>query len=420
MSVIRAELGEWTLDEDATEGHRDYTATFLVTTDDPDDGPATILQSILLPQIGDFWSHFNDVDVFATARRGRRIQPHQKSKWGKHKFWAVTFPYSTRPSKRCQDEGFDDPLTEPDRVSGGFTKDREEATHDRHGARILSSSHEMLRGPQVEFQVTRGTVRVVQNRPQLEWPVINGIANCVNDRTMWGLPARTILFTPGDWEEKFYGTCQRYYTRTLEFEAFAVTDSENQGATAVTIAGGGTGYSVGQVLTVQGGTKSTAATLTVTSVGTGGQILGVVVTAQGRYTEVPSNPASVDTGAATFSLMFGSAVYSGWDRDLLDEGTKVLNGRWSANGNYIVVDIGGSAPDPDNPAHFIRFQDRNGNTGRVLLNGAGLPAEIRAGEDTGTGGGVSATGDIGSIYVEKYHEADLVTLLDLPPTVGEG
>lgn len=421
MSAIFHGLIDWTLDEDGDEGHRDYTGTFLVETTDADDGPAIVLQCPDLPQVGDHWDHFNDVDLFATVKRGRSIKSHEKKGPGKHRWWAVTIPYSTKPTRRCQDEGFENPLDEPDRVSGGFVKDREEATHDRHGARILSSSHEMLRGPQVEFEVIRGTVRVVQTRANLEYDLINRLANTVNQYPLWGLPARCVKYTPGDWEEKFYGTCNRYYTRVLELEAYAKIDSIHEGALSITsLGGGGTGYSVGQILDVSGGASTVPAQIIVTAVGTGGQIMSAQVYAAGRYTVTPSNPVSVATGAATFNLTFGPAVYSGWDRDLLDEGTKVLNGRWSANGNYIVVDIGGAAPDPDNPAHFIRFQDRNGNTGRVLLNGAGLPAEIRAGEDTGTGGGISDTGDVGEVHVEYHHESDYPTLLGLPATLGQG
>lgn len=76
-----------------------------------------------------------------------------------------------------------------------------------------------------------------------------------------------------------------------------------------TIVSGGTGYSVNDVLTVSGGTFTTAAQLTVTSV-SGGVITGVSTSgaARGNYTAVPTNPASVTGGTgtgATFNLIFG-------------------------------------------------------------------------------------------------------------------
>lgn len=71
---------------------------------------------------------------------------------------------------------------------------------------------------------------------------------------------------------------------------------------------------------------------------------------------------------------------SAWDKDLLDEGTKVLKGHWKNNQDdddapmWVLEHIDGADPDPGNPAHFIRFKDRHGENARVILNGAGLPA----------------------------------------------
>lgn len=75
---------------------------------------------------------------------------------------------------------------------------------------------------------------------------------------------------------------------------------------------------------------------------------------------------------------------SGWDRDLLDEGNKCLNGHWgtgkqthrfpSGEGYDWVLDpVGGQDPDYNNPGHFIRFTDRNGQAAHCVLNGVGVP-----------------------------------------------
>lgn len=65
-----------------------------------------------------------------------------------------------------------------------------------------------------------------------------------------------------------------------------------------------------------------------------------------------------------------------FDRDLLDEGSKALNGRFDGTtGLYTLVDIGGGPPDPTNSSHYTLFQDRNGNPCRCPLDGNGLPAE---------------------------------------------
>jgi hypothetical protein len=79
------------------------------------------------------------------------------------------------------------------------------------------------------------------------------------------------------------------------------------GITGATVVNGGTGYAVGNTLTVTGGT-GTAATLTVSAVSSGA-ITAVTVTTAGSYTAVPTNPVSVTGGAgtgATFTLTYPS------------------------------------------------------------------------------------------------------------------
>jgi len=78
---------------------------------------------------------------------------------------------------------------------------------------------------------------------------------------------------------------------------------------AGTVASGGTGYTVGDVLTIVGGTfASTAATLTVATVSSG-VITAVTVSLASTYTATPTNPVSVTGGTgsgATFNLTYGT------------------------------------------------------------------------------------------------------------------
>jgi hypothetical protein len=82
------------------------------------------------------------------------------------------------------------------------------------------------------------------------------------------------------------------------------------------------------------------------------------------------------------------ARYAGWDRDILDEGTKVLRGDWKAVGGsgsgsgsgtgewewILKPSPSGKMPDPYNPRDFIRATDPNGNPAKIILNGQGTPA----------------------------------------------
>jgi len=73
---------------------------------------------------------------------------------------------------------------------------------------------------------------------------------------------------------------------------------------ATTLSSGGTGYTAGDVLTVSGGTFTSAATITVNTV-SAGVIATFTVTTGGQYSVFPSSPASVTGGtgsSATFTL----------------------------------------------------------------------------------------------------------------------
>lgn len=63
-----------------------------------------------------------------------------------------------------------------------------------------------------------------------------------------------------------------------------------------------------------------------------------------------------------------------FDRDILDEGTKVLNGHWNqVTKEWVLDNIHGAAPNPNNPNHFIRAMDPRQNPIRLILDGHGSP-----------------------------------------------
>lgn len=105
----------------------------------------------------------------------------------------------------------------------------------------------------------------------------------------------------------------------------------------------------------------------------------------------------------------------GFDRDVMDEGTKALNGKWnSTTGAWQLLPINDSPPNFLNPQHFCRFKDRKGENCRVILDGAGLPAGVNV--TVGTGSGTGAIGAPGNIHVEKYGESNLL-LLGIPASI---
>ena len=97
----------------------------------------------------------------------------------------------------------------------------------------------------------------------------------------------------------------------------------------------------------------------------------------------------------------------GFDRELLDEGTKVLRGQWItdlADENYGGYEADDDA-DSQDPKDFIRFVDFNGNPANVVLNGDGLPADL--GNPVGTS---PFAGGPGKIPVQYYQDGDLLQL----------
>ena len=208
---------DWHLTLDK-EGHREYTLVTLVETSDVADGPQVVGNCSGLAAIGSIWAEGNDVDAWAFCWPTMRVERHQPNGGEPGTFWLVTQTFNTRPLNRCQDTKVEDPLLEPDKVSGSFTKYTMEATVDKDGNPIENSSGEELRGNKIEIDSNRVTVRIEQNVANLELPLITELMNTVNDDVLWGLAARTIKLSSVAWERKLYGSCNYYYTRILDFD----------------------------------------------------------------------------------------------------------------------------------------------------------------------------------------------------------
>lgn len=311
------------------EGHRTYKVTHRVQTDAPGrDGPAQILQTAGLPQPGDEWQFDNDADIWAFCTPEADIEAEDKER--PSTWWRVTQTFTTKPpaedKRRCNTTKIEDPLLEPQKISGSFEKEKIEGLTDVDGIPITSSSWEPLRGPQNEWDELHPKVCIEQNVADLELPLVTALlqrGGAVNDAPLWGCPAGTIRLVSFEWERKFYGSCYVYFTRKFEFEI------------------------------------------------------------------------KFDT----------------WERDILDEGAKVLNGHWDdATGNWVNDDVGGVPPDPANPTHFKRFTDREGNPMRAVLNGAGNPADVTIGTGSDT-----EMGGAGAIHVQYYPDGNLLSL-NIPTT----
>lgn len=197
----------------AEDGHRDYTIKFLVYSDDPLDGPQTITFTPGLPYIGQPWTYGNDFDGGAFCTPHLRIEPIQSGQ-DPVKTWSIEYKFTSRPLNQCSDFEFDNPLMEPDRVSGGFVERSIKATKDRFGNIIKNIAFETV---EIDEDKAFPTVRIEQNDSLLRLSTFADMVNAVNKFPLWGLPKRTIKLGNVSWERKLFGACFVFYKRVLEF-----------------------------------------------------------------------------------------------------------------------------------------------------------------------------------------------------------
>jgi hypothetical protein len=208
----------WEGSRDET-GHRTFKVTHLVESE-LRDGPYTIMCTPGLPLVGSPWFFGNDADISAWCRADMTVKYHGVKEGHPGRFWKVDQTFSTKPGQRCQDQTIEDPLREPPKLSGSFVKYTLEATHDRYGRALKTSSHEPLRGPQVEFDDGRATVKIEQNIRGLGLATITRMYNTVNGYGMWGLAKRCVKLSEFTWERNVRGTCGFYFTRVLGFDIY--------------------------------------------------------------------------------------------------------------------------------------------------------------------------------------------------------
>ena len=120
-------------------------------------------------------------------------------------------------------------------------------------------------------------------------------------------------------------------TDYLDLSDQVVAAASNESLDSATVAAAGTGYAVGNVLTLSGGTFSIAAQMEVTSVGGSGEVTGVRRFNDGVYTVTPGNPVSTSGGDGTGCTLTASWISNGWavERDTTWSGSEkevILNG----------------------------------------------------------------------------------------------
>ena len=200
------------------EGHRTWFITHHVKTDSFGDGPAIVMQCPGLPALGSTWNFDNDVDVWAFRTPYTKVKIRSEKEGDPNKHWLVTHKFTTKPLWRCQDATIENPLLEPQKVSGTFSKYTKEVAFDKDNVWLVNSAWQPIVGKDVEFDFNRPTVHIEQNVPLLQLDLFSQMVDTVNTAPLWGLPARCVKLSNVSWERKYNGVCNLYYTRAFDFD----------------------------------------------------------------------------------------------------------------------------------------------------------------------------------------------------------
>ena len=123
------------------------------------DGPSNVMNTSGLALPGAPWSYDGDADSNVWCTGEMKVTPEVRD-GSPNEYWTTRQKYTNKPLKRCQTSSIENPLDEPDKVSGSFTKYTKEAVYDRFGDPIVNSAFEQMRGPQVERDANRPNVTI--------------------------------------------------------------------------------------------------------------------------------------------------------------------------------------------------------------------------------------------------------------------
>lgn len=222
MSVEVRGPKRWSFTRDE-KGHRTYEVYYLVKVTNAGnlDDPSLIVDAPGLPRPGDSWSSLswiNGADDWAFCTWECDIEPFDQDEGEPANYYLVKKVFTTKPVYRCQDQQINNPLLEPYEISGSTTTKRKTILVDRDNLPYVSSSGELLIGPETEVDDNDWEITISFNTASLFLPVVNSLRQHLNDRVLWGLPPGTVKFSRYSFERRLYGRCFFYYRHNMGFE----------------------------------------------------------------------------------------------------------------------------------------------------------------------------------------------------------
>lgn len=418
-----------------TEGYRNYVIGFLVESDSGRDGPANVMQTPGLPLPGSMWLVDDDIDIWAWCTWEREVKEKAPLEEGERwHWWVIELKFTTRPpglrrfpgrglnhgdpseNKRsgCRDFRFEDPLTEPQKLGGAFVPQLVEATKDRFDNNMVLPSHEQIQGPLAEFDESHFSIRIEQNVSLLQINLVEALRDHVNENPLWGFNKRCVKFKNFTWERHYYGSCYKYYVRTLDFEINSKGwDRDVSNFSSLVLRGAWSNNASGS-----------GAEIAIDAVDSLGAVTQAhVVTAGSNYPKSAYVPLALTGGLGKEAVVCGKSDANGTitglapndpdgnSQKILWPGTgyaataaplpTAAGVRWVLKPSMNFLGLI-KLPRQENPSDFIQYTDAYGNAAKAPLNKAGVPMLPDEPETSG------------QTHIEKYEEADLL-LLGIPP-----
>lgn len=187
------------------------------------------------------------------------------------------------------------------------------------------------------------------------------------------------------------------------------TATLNMKAVSATVVAGGSGYNVGDTITLAGGTNTTPVILTVATVSTGA-VATVTVTQAGNYSALPASPVAQGSTSgsgtgATFTVLWGvlSVKMTASGSGYTSTPTGTVTGGGGTGGGVVTLTVGSTAA-PALSAYTLAG-GTNGNTtitGSVLLGVDTVPRKgMYALRNTGTSIAVLCDCDDSTTYTNQ-------------------
>jgi hypothetical protein len=335
----------WSASENQ-DGHKDYHIVLEVESA-LNDGPDAILNAAGMPAIGAPYqgsslpmvanggspSIINDFNPWAFRWPNCEVKIHSEKSGENTKWYEADILFSTRPLERCMTALPANPISEPPKIGGSFTKFTREALVDRYGYPILNSALEPITGQQVERDYNTASVTIEMNFATFGGGTWAPMIDTLNDSTLWGLPPRCVKLSNVRWQRKLYSLCTFFYNFTYEFDInFETFDRLLPDIGTKILAPGGNVFNPSHFVAYQDLQGNTG---TVTLDGSGNQ-----------WTGISSGVVIVGFSVSTNSLISTAAPHnlSIGDQCIIvgTGGTVNLNGTWEVTdtptSNEIIID----------------------------------------------------------------------------------